>query len=116
MAKLFAVANDAAMKVWPACGRVFYARLCEVSPRRLAPSLGLVDLLGALPSLFAYSAWYWAIRRVRSIGFTLYAQPFVGAWAGCCWTWGRTWAGGALILGALAWTQMISRKTAAPLG
>lgn len=76
--------------------------------------------LALLPSLFAYSAWYWAIARtpVNQIAPTLYAQPFVGAFLG--WlllseTLGpRTWAGGALILGALAWTQAMSRKTANP--
>ena len=79
--------------------------------------------LALLPSLFAYSAWYWAIGRVpvSQIAPTLYAQPFVGAFLG--WlllgeTLGpRTWAGGALILAALAWTQAMSRNTAnrAPL-
>lgn len=74
--------------------------------------------LALLPSLFAYSAWYWAIKRapVNQIAPSLYAQPFVGAFLG--WLLlgealgPRTWAGGALILGALAWTQAISRKTA----
>lgn len=73
--------------------------------------------MALLPSLFAYSAWYWAIRRVpvNQIAPTLYAQPFVGAFLG--WLLlgealgPRTWAGGALILGALAWTQAMSRKT-----
>jgi drug/metabolite transporter (DMT)-like permease len=73
--------------------------------------------LALLPSLFAYSAWYWAIARapVNQIAPTLYAQPFVGAFLG--WLLlsealgPRTWAGGALILGALAWTQAMSRKT-----
>src|SRR5690606_7668222 len=74
--------------------------------------------LALLPSLFAYSAWYWAIARapVNQIAPTLYAQPFVGAFLG--WLLldealgARTWAGGALILAALAWTQAMSRKTA----
>lgn len=85
-----------------------------------APAWTSLVYLALLPSLFAYSAWYWAIGRtpVNQVAPTLYAQPFVGAFLG--WlllseTLGpRTWAGGALILAALAWTQAMSRKTTTP--
>jgi drug/metabolite transporter (DMT)-like permease len=87
-----------------------------------APAWTSLIYLALLPSLFAYSAWYWAIRRVpvNQLAPTLFAQPFIGAFLG--WLLldevlgPRTWAGGALILGALAWTQMISGKTPAPTG
>ena len=103
---------------------IFYAPvLAETNPTTFgAAAWSSLIYLALLPSLFAYSAWYWAIRRVpvNQMAPTLFAQPFIGAFLG--WLLlgevlgPRTWAGGALILGALAWTQMISRKTAVPTG
>ena len=126
LAKLYSpLPTIAAMK---ACGliaaAIFYGPVvAATSPSDFgAPAWTSLIYLALLPSLFAYSAWYWAIRRVpvNQLAPTLFAQPFIGAFLG----WlilgealgPRTWAGGALILGALAWTQMISKKTLAPTG
>ncbi len=126
LAKLYSpLPTIAAMK---ACGliaaAIFYAPVvAETTPSSFGtPAWASLIYLALLPSLFAYSAWYWAIRRVpvNQIAPTLFAQPFIGAFLG----WlilgevlgPRTWAGGALILGALAWTQAMSRKTAIPTG
>ncbi|MDA0207184.1 MAG: DMT family transporter [Acidobacteria bacterium] len=126
LAKLYSpLPTIAAMK---ACGLVaaaiFYGPVvAATNPSDFgAPAWTSLIYLALLPSLFAYSAWYWAIRRVpvNQLAPTLFAQPFIGAFLG--WLLlgevlgPRTWAGGALILGALAWTQMISKKTLAPTG
>lgn len=124
LAKLYEpLPTIAAMKAFGLiAAAVFYAPvLAETNPTRFGvPAWSSLIYLALLPSLFAYSAWYWAIRRVpvNQMAPTLFAQPFIGAFLG----WlilgevlgPRTWAGGALILGALAWTQAISQKTAIP--
>lgn len=77
---------------------------------------GALIYLGLLSSVFSYSAWYWALRHVRvnQVAPSLFVQPLIGVGLG--W-WildehlgARTWVGGALILGSLAWGQMMSRR------
>jgi drug/metabolite transporter (DMT)-like permease len=126
LAKLYSpLPTIAAMKAFGLiAAAIFYAPvMVEISPSTFGVTAwGALIYLALLPSLFAYSVWYWAIRRVpvNQMAPTLFAQPFVGAFLG--WLLlgevlgPRTWAGGALILAALAWTQMISRKTPAPIG
>jgi drug/metabolite transporter (DMT)-like permease len=122
LAKLYSpLPTIAAMKAFGLLAAViFYGPVvAEATPSAFGvQAWGSLIYLALLPSLFAYSAWYWAIARapVNQIAPTLYAQPFVGAFLG--WLLlgealgPRTWGGGALILGALAWTQAMSRKTA----
>lgn len=72
--------------------------------------------LGLLSSLVSYGVWYFVLGKIRvsQAAPSLFVQPVIGAALG----WlildehlgVRTWAGGALILGSLAWGQLISRR------
>ena len=72
--------------------------------------------LGAGASVLGYGAWYWALRRVpvNEAALTLFLQPIAGTLFGFFMAseligW-NTAAGGALILGALAWQQAVLRS------
>ena len=74
---------------------------------------GAIAYLGAAASVAGYGAWYWVLREapVSQVALTLFLQPIAGTVFGY-WIAGETlgWntlAGGALILGALAWQQAL---------
>jgi drug/metabolite transporter (DMT)-like permease len=79
---------------------------------------GALIYLGLLSSLFAYGVWYAVLGKIRvnQAAPSLFVQPVIGAALG----WlildehlgVRTWIGGTLILGSLAWGQFISRRPA----
>lgn len=101
---------------------VFYAPvIAATDPRQFdAQAWWSLVYLGVAASLLAYTAWYWVIAResVNRVAPSLFAQPFIGAGLG----WlildehlgPRTWIGGTLILGSLAWTQMALRPPKLP--
>jgi drug/metabolite transporter (DMT)-like permease len=71
--------------------------------------------LGAAASVFGYGVWYWALREVpvSQAALTLFLQPIAGTLFGYMLAAERvgwnTAAGGALILGALAWQLALRR-------
>jgi drug/metabolite transporter (DMT)-like permease len=74
-----------------------------------------IAYLGAASSFVGYGAWYWALREapVGQAALTLFLQPIAGTIFGYFIAGERigwnTLAGGALILGALAWQQALFR-------
>ena len=79
-----------------------------------------IAYLGAGASVLGYGGWYWALRDapVNQAAMTLFLQPIAGTifgyfLAGENAGW-NTVAGGALILGALAWQQAVARHRATP--
>ena len=74
-----------------------------------------IAYLGAASSFVGYGAWYWALRSapVSQAALTLFLQPIAGTIFGYFIAGERvgwnTLAGGALILGALAWQQALTR-------
>jgi drug/metabolite transporter (DMT)-like permease len=76
---------------------------------------GSVIYLGAAASVFGYGVWYWVLREVpvSQAALSLFLQPVAGTLFGYVLAAERvgwsTAAGGALILGALAWQQTLRR-------
>lgn len=96
---------------------VYGSSMVDTEPLSYGPvAWGALIYLGLLSSLFSYSAWYWALRHVRvnQVAPSLFVQSLIGVGLGW-WILDehlgvRTWVGGALILGSLAWSQMLSRR------
>lgn len=70
-----------------------------------------IAFLGAGASVFAYSVWYWLLKRapVQKLALSLFLQPFVGALAGVALAGEvvgpNTLLGAILILSGLAWSE-----------
>ena len=96
---------------------VYGSSMVDTEPLSYGPvAWGALIYLGLLSSLFSYGAWYWALRHVRvnQVAPSLFVQSLIGVGLGW-WILDehlgvRTWVGGALILGSLAWSQMLSRR------
>lgn len=96
---------------------VYGSSMVDTEPLSYGPvAWGALIYLGLLSSLFSYGAWYWALHHVRvnQVAPSLFVQSLIGVGLGW-WILDehlgvRTWVGGALILGSLAWSQMLSRR------
>jgi drug/metabolite transporter (DMT)-like permease len=99
---------------------VYGREVMATDPMSYGPlAWGSLIYLGLLSSLFAYGVWYAVLGKIRvnQAAISLFVQPVIGAGLG----WlildeqfgARTWVGGTLILGSLAWGQVISRRSAA---
>jgi drug/metabolite transporter (DMT)-like permease len=100
-----------------AAAAVLYAGVWDgVEPSAVSSQAWVsIAFLGAAASFLGYGGWYWALRQVsvNQAALTLFLQPIAGTAFGYALASERigwnTAAGGALILGALAWQQALLR-------